>query len=244
MYDLVGERFGVALARRLVGLVSLFWLSAIGQAALATQVPIAEPAGESSPRVASEEAQWVVVKTQPGRGEQCLVCGLPILDTNAVFVRYKGRLFAVTEKLMDDFAADPDLYFSQLQVLGALFDERAPGETALHQFWLFLGLYVLAGLVAGGACGYLAVCKGLPPVRWFFAGLVVNVAALAALLCMHKSRDFAAPAGIPAGLCKVPTTYAPAYCPHCGAENHPACRACSGCGAAMQPSVTAETDRI
>ncbi|MCZ6735652.1 MAG: hypothetical protein O7C65_07685, partial [Planctomycetota bacterium] len=142
------------------------------------------------------------------------------------------------------FAADPDRYFSQLQVLGALFDERAPAETPPHQFWLFLGLYVLAGLVAGGACGYLAVCKGLPPVRWFFAGLLVNVAAIAALLCMHKSRAFAAPAGIPAGLCKVPTTYAPVYCPHCGAENHPATGACSDCGAAMQPSVTAETDRI
>ncbi|MCZ6543881.1 MAG: hypothetical protein O6768_09465 [Planctomycetota bacterium] len=241
MHDLVGERFGVALARFLVCLVSLVWLSAIGQAAPA---PIAETATESSPRVASEEAQWVVVKTQPGRGEQCLVCGLPIRDANAVFVRYKGRLFAVTEKLMDDFAGDPDRYFSQLQVLGALFDERAPAATPPHQFWLFLGLYVLAGLVAGGACGYLAVCKGLPPVRWFFGGLVVNVAAIAALLCMHKSRDFAAPAGIPAGLCKVPTTYAPVYCPHCGAENHPATGACSDCGAAMQPSVTAETDRI
>ncbi|MCZ6653262.1 MAG: hypothetical protein O7D91_09580, partial [Planctomycetota bacterium] len=186
----------------------------------------------------------VVVRTQPGQGEQCLVCGLPIRDAKAVYVRYKGRLFAVKEQLLDKFAADPDRYFSQLQVLGALFDERAPAATPLRQVWLFLGLYVLAGLVAGGACGYLAVCKGLPPARWFFAGLVVNIGALAALLCMHKSRDFAAPAGIPAGLCKVPTTYAPVYCPGCGAENHPATGACSDCGAAMQPSVTAETDRI
>ena len=69
MYDVVGERLRVTLARLVVGLVSLLGLIAIGQAALATQVPIAEPAGESSPRVASEEAQWVVVKTQPGRGE-------------------------------------------------------------------------------------------------------------------------------------------------------------------------------
>ena len=244
MHHLVWGRLRAALARLFLGLVSLCWLSAIGQAALATPAPIAETAGESSLRIASEQAGWVVVRTQPGQGEQCLVCGLPILDANAVYVRYKGRLFPVTERLLDDFAADPDRYFSQLQVLGALFDERAPAETPPHQFWLFLGLYVLAGLVAGGACGYLAVCKGLPPVRWFFGGLVVNVAAIAVLLCMHKSRDFAAPAGIPAGLCKVPTTYAPVYCPHCGAENHPATGACSGCGAAMQPSVTAETDRI
>ncbi len=244
MHDLVEQRFGMAVARLLVGLVSLFWISAISQTTLATQVPIAEPAGESSPRVASEDAQWVVVKTQPGRGEQCLVCGLPIRDANAVYVRYKGRLFAVTERLLDDFAADPDRYFSQLQVLGALFDERAPAEAPLHQFWLFLGLYVLAGLVAGGACGYLAVCKGLPPVRWFFAGLVVNVAALAVVMCKHRSPDFTAPAGIPAGLCKVPTTYAPVYCPHCGAENHPASEVCSGCNATMQPTVTPETDRI
>ena len=66
MHHLVWGRLRAALARLFLGLVSLCWLSAIGQAALATPAPIAETASESSPRVASEEAPWVVVKTQPG----------------------------------------------------------------------------------------------------------------------------------------------------------------------------------
>jgi hypothetical protein len=117
-------------------------------------------------------------------------------------------------------------------------------ERPMGRGWLWLGLYVTAGLVAGAACAYLAVGRALRPLPWFLAGLAGNVVALAILATRPAGDRRALPEGVPPGLVKVATTHAPAACPVCGATNHPAAAACSACGAALSPTVQAETARI
>lgn len=127
---------------------------------------------------------------------------------------------------------------------GALFQEATEPSSPLKDAWLVLGLYVVAGLVAGALCGYLAVGRGLSPLPWFFAGLLLNVVALGAVLLTRGSADLSRfPGGIPAGLTKVPTTRAPQRCSRCSADNHPAARVCLSCGSRLEPLVEAETDR-
>ena len=195
------------------------------------------------PLSGQEEQRWVVIEERPGAGEQCLVCRQAVHGESVAEVRYKGRTFHVKEAMLEAFAASPDDYFRELEVRGALFDERSLGG-ALAGGWLWLGIYVLAGLVFGALCGFLAVSKALPPVPWFFAGLAGNVVALGVLLIRPPGDVGALPSGIPPGLAKVPVTRTPLPCPTCGAPNHPSAFRCSGCNAALSPSVAAETSKI
>jgi len=128
------------------------------------------------------------------------------------------------------------------QPKGALFQPPEEPSSPLKDAWLFLGLYVVLGLVAGATCGYLAVGRGLSPLPWFFAGLLLNVVALGVLLVARRPSDLSHyPGGIPSGLTKVPTTRAPQRCPGCGADNHPAARVCTSCRGPLVPLVDAET---
>lgn len=125
---------------------------------------------------------------------------------------------------------------------GALFQQPEDASSPLKDAWLILGLYVILGLVAGATCGYLAVGRGLSPLPWFFAGLLLNVVALAVLVIARRPADLSHyPGGIPSGLKKVPTTRAPRRCPGCGANNHPAARSCTSCRGPLNPLVEAET---
>jgi hypothetical protein len=185
----------------------------------------------------------VVLREKPGEGEQCLVCGQAIYDYDVVQMRHKGRTFWVAAPMLADLASDPETYFRKLEPRSALFDEMAIRERPMTRGWLWLGLYVLAGLVCGGLAAYSAVGRALPPRRWFFAGLAGNVLALAALATRPAGDASRLPAGVPRGLAKVATTRSPVTCPVCGAGNHPAAAACSTCGAVLAPAVEAETAR-
>lgn len=180
----------------------------------------------------------------PGQGEQCLVCRQPIHGATVVTVRYKGRVFHVKAAMLDELEADPESHFRVLQAHSALFDEDAMegtiGAAAGGRGWLYFGLYVLAGLLFGAVSGGVAVARGHRPLRWFFAGLVVNVVALGALLARPRGAE-GGPEGLPAGLAKVALTRSPRRCPHCGAPNHPAARTCSGCSGRLRAAAEAET---
>lgn len=191
-----------------------------------------------------EEPAMTELERRPGVGERCIVCGMRIEGDEIVEVRYKGRTFHVAAKMLDELETTPDVYFRKLQARSALFDERAMEGRETASGWLLFGGYVLLGLVFGALCAYLAVGRALRPLPWFFAGLVANVVALAVLLTRPRGDAAALPAGIPDGLAKVPTTRAPARCPSCGAQNHPAAAACSTCGAALVPTAVAETARV
>ena len=179
----------------------------------------------------------------PGEGEQCLVCRQPVHGATMVEVRYKGRIFHVKEEMMDELRADPEAYFRPLQSRSALFDEEAlegaMGAQKRQRGWLYFGLYVLLGLSAGAVCGALAVSRALPPLPWFFAGLVANLPAIAWLLTRPRG-DSAGPEGVPSGLVKVPRTRTPRPCPHCGGPNHPAATVCARCRGRLTPKVAAE----
>lgn len=190
----------------------------------------------------TETPGWVILDERPGDGEQCLVCGKRIFDEDVVEIRYQGRTFHVGAPFLSDFKNDPDQYFVKLQARSALFDEAAMQTPPMAYGWLWLGVYVVAGLIFGAACAYVAVSRALAPIPWFFAGLLGNVIALVAVFVCPRGE--ASVCGIPRGLRKVPTTRAPSPCPSCSATNHPAARRCSVCGSDLQPSVEPETARV
>ncbi len=199
--------------------------------------------------IESEQAhanRWAVLDQFSGQGEQCLVCDKQVFGKDVVEIRYRGRVFhVVAGEMFEIFGQDPERYFRKLQARSALFDESAvaPTQKQMSVAWLGIGLYVLLGLIIGAACSYLAVAKGLPPAPWFFAGLVGNGAVLAALLNAKSRHDNAAPAGIPPGLKKVPTTHTPVICYACGTENHPSAVLC-GCGVKLEPTARSEVPLV
>ncbi len=121
--------------------------------------------------------------------------------------------------------------------------ETPPLETG----WLVFGLYVLAGLLAGAVCSYVALDRGLPAWGWFFAGLAANVVAVAAVMTRGRAAGATGgPAGSglsKPGMTKIPTTPSPVACGHCGERNHPAASACASCGHALEPAFEPETAR-
>jgi uncharacterized paraquat-inducible protein A len=145
---------------------------------------------------------------------------------------------------MAEWNENSESLFASLQPRSALFQETSKPASPLARGWFLLGLYIMLGLLAGAVCGYVAVARGLAPMRWFFAGLAFNVVALLALLARPRADTSKLPAGIPPGLAKVPTTRTPMPCPKCGAENHPAATRCTGCGADLQPSVESDLQRL
>lgn len=258
-------RFRVAAAFALAALVGCGGAFAFGPQESRTAEPAAAPASSQEtasgePRAVAGEPQgpgtagptastappapWQVLDEHPGRGEQCLVCGQRIFEIPVVEVRYKGRRFHVAGPMLPEFQADPDLYFEKLQARSALFDERAVAPREMSGGWLGLGVYVLIGLVFAAACGYLAVARARAPLPWFFAGLIGNVIALAALVATPRGDASRLPAGVPPGLAKVPTTRSPVACPACGTANHPAAAACGECGGRLEPAVESETARV
>lgn len=212
-------------------------LAVIGASAFADVDPV-------DPVELPDASGWIIVDERPGDGEQCLVCRKRVYGEDVVEISYKGRTFFVGKPFMGDFEADPARYFARLQARSALFDENAmPPDRQMAFGWLWLGVYVLAGLFCAAACGYLAVCKALTPLPWFFAGLFGNVAALALIMFVRRRDAATLPAGIPAGFVKVPTTRAPVPCPACGRTNHPSAGRCADCGAPLTPTVEPETGR-
>ena len=176
------------------------------------------------------------------KGGFCLVCGKR-QECEPQQVREGRRIFLCPEACAEAWQADPEHFFRRLQAHSVLVDEKAVVLLDLMSGWMWFGLYVLVGLIFAGACGFLAVERARAPLLWFLLGLVINVVALLLLLARGKGQLVAAPEGIPAGLCKVPVTRAPARCPSCGQENHPTAEECPGCGAALTPRGEAEVRR-
>ncbi len=190
-----------------------------------------------------ESPQWVEIDRRPGDGEQCLVCRKRIFDEEVVEIRFQGRTFHVGAPLMGDFVENPRFYFKRLQARTALFDESALEAPPMAVGWLWFGFYVLIGVIFSAVCGYVAVAKARPPMPWFVAGLLGNIAAFVVLLSV-PGGDAPCPAGIPRGLRKVPVTRTPSACVSCGCANHPSAAACSDCGTTLIPQVEAETVRV
>jgi hypothetical protein len=203
-------------------------------------MPPSGRAQEARPPVDRDASGWQEIERRPGEGERCLVCGLRAQGDEVVEIRYKGRTFHVKAMMLKEFAQSPDTYFRQLQARGALFDERAMEQKTYSPIWLWLGGYVLIGLLSAAVCGAVAVGRGQAPIPWFFAGLAGNLAALFLLLVVVKRA-----VGVPTspGLTKVPTTHAPVACTQCAVGNHPTAAVCVACGTRLHPAYEAEASR-
>jgi len=201
-----------------------------------------------APVVGASDAgnEIVVLREFAGQGEQCLVCRVAVHGEPIAEVRFKGRTFHVRLDMLSDFRKQPEFYFASLEARSGLFDEGsvAADPRGGSYGWFGFGLYMLTGLVFGAACGAIAVGRSRAPWPWFFAGLVVNVFALAALLTRGPGEPASHIDGIPPGLRKVPTTRDPIACPACRSQLHPAARLCSQCGAELSPRVRAETAEV
>ena len=177
-------------------------------------------------------------------GDRCLACDAEIGDADFVLLHRGRRVPMHAGACEEHWNADTTGVFAKLQPRGALFQEAASEAEhygAAKSPWFWLGVYMLAGLVCAAASAYLAVNRAQAPLPWFFAGLVGNVAALAVLVFIIPRGDATLlPAGVPAGLAKVPTTRAPRPCNACGTELHPSAAICSGCGVTLTPLVASE----
>jgi hypothetical protein len=150
-----------------------------------------------------------------------------------------GRVVYLHPACAAAFDRDPARYAARVLPRGALFQEPLDRAPPLSRIWLYASLYLLSGLVAGGACAYLALGRGRSGLAWFALGLALNVLAFG-FLCLSPRRS-AAPA--PAGLAKVPVTRDPLPCPRCGHLNHPSSDRCLGCGAPLEPRAPSEARR-
>lgn len=216
---------GQALKRSAAWLAGTIAITATTAAATPPAPPIVAPAADA------------------GRGSTpCLVCRQPVVEGAGERSVHRGRNIVVhANPCAAQWRADPDRYFATLQPRGVLFDEESVRQHA-GPGWLIASGLILAGVLFGAGCAYVAVAKGLRPGVWFGLGFAGNAVALF-VLALRPSRRTDFPAGIPRGLRKVPLTLTPLGCA-CGAPNHPTARHCARCGSALASRGTPESARV
>jgi hypothetical protein len=205
--------------------------------------PLAQ-AQSSAPQSAPEEirsgGKVVGHRVSPRKGDICAQCYHAVGENDVVYLINGQRVALHSREMEPDLSGQLLRLVAQLQPRGAFLG--AGKEAALSTFWFYFGLYVLTGLVFGALAAHRALHKGYSAAAWFGAGFLLNVVGFMLLLA-RPSRTVAAPAGVPAGLHKIPSTYEPQICA-CGAENHPSATACSTCGAKLEPRVVSEAQRV
>ncbi len=200
----------------------------------------------SAAAVAQESPDKIPYKVLSAKpGERCSICGV-LLTEQDVALLVRGRRVPLNRAMVDSFLANQEKYFAAKQPRGALFSEEMTEQAGvslggISAGWFWFGLYILVALIFSGLSGYAAVSKGLPPIRYFFAGFVFSVFGYLYVL----TRPALAKKGeIPEGLVKVPVTAAPVACPNCGYGNHPSAKVCAGCRGTLQPAMQSEVARV
>ncbi len=168
------------------------------------------------------------------KGETCVVCNTPVGEEDDAYL-VDGQRVAVMSAMREEFLRNPLQYVTRLRPEGMVFSSRQP-ET-LPGSYLWAGVFVLIGLMFGGACAHMAMVKGLSSWQWFFLGFFLSVPACLALAGKAAAED--APKA-PAGLGKIPSTRSSIPCAGCGEANHPASSKCGRCGAALHPAAPSE----
>lgn len=174
-------------------------------------------------------------------GETCITCGKPITKHDVTYMVEGQRVAVHNGPCLGALAAKPVEWLSTLKPHGAFLDATA-ANAGLSSGWLFFGSYILLGLIFGALAAHRAFSVGRDPLVWLAVGFLTNIIGYAVLLALPP-QEVHALAGVPSGLGKIAATYAPEACPACGAENHPAARACSGCGGALTPHIISEVQR-
>jgi len=191
---------------------------------------------------ARETAPYRVL--EPRAGETCIVCDKVIGPKDRVY-EVEGQRVPVHVGACDiAFLRNPSLYLARLKPRGAFLSAEPNLGPNISWGWFAFGVYVLLGLMFGAFCAYRAVNHALKPWPWFLAGFFLNLFGFLALVTRPAGKSSMAPAGLPRGLVKVPTTSSPRVCPRCGTPNHPAATSCSGCGREIEPVVISEVSRV
>ena len=190
----------------------------------------------SQEKLPSHGLEYSVTEVRPG--DHCIVSGKP-LDPKDICLMVEGRRVPLKREALDIFLQNPEKYFAKLQPKSALFTEDMGQGKPLNLSWFFFGVYVLIGLLFAALTAHTAVAKGLSPIPWFFAGLLINAFGYLAVL----ARKSESTEEVPEGLTKVPVTAQPVNCVKCGYENHPSAKTCPACGSAISPQATSEAER-
>jgi len=231
--------------------MALAMVAVLGAASLQPMLAHPQPGntGSAPPEIQSSTAaeDWVVngkvvgISIPPRPGEICLVCNRPVEGDQLAYL-VDGQRVAVHRGSCDSsFRSNPGRWLARLKPHGA-FLAAEPGQEPLAGAVFYAGLYVLIGLVFGALSAHRAFSAGYQPLGWFALGLLFNFAAYLFLISRPR-REVAAPAGVPAGLRKIASTFSPETCPRCGAANHPSGAQCSGCGAELQPKFRSEVEK-
>ena len=101
---------------------------------------------------------------------------------------------------------------------------------------------MLVGLIFAALSAQHALRGGYNPLTALLLGLRLNVLGYSFVITRPR-LEVKAPAGVPAGLHKIPTTYDPQPCPGCGSENHPSATRCLSCGSALSPQIASEVEK-
>ena len=247
-----GLREGKQMDNLIKGLLAFM----LGAASLAPGLALqTAPAGQSAGAVASSAdstapqgphelklPNGATARKVPTReGEICAVCGKPVSEHGIAYQVEGQRVALHRGDCLGVFNAQPERWLRKLKPRGAFLDASATTPSLSSNF-LFLGLYVLAGLLFGALAAHRALSVGRNPLAWLAVGLVTTLPGFLALLTLPKG-EVKGPAGVPSGLAKIATTYAPAACPVCGTENHPSALKCLGCGSDLSPKMTSEVAR-
>jgi hypothetical protein len=212
--------------------------------------------GGMSPQASQErviDGVAVGPRVRPRSGETCIVCNNPVGPDDSVYLVQGQRVPVHAGAEEHEFFLHPRKYLMRLKPLGGALlgaDSNQPGmanragddRPGVSSMWIYLGLYVLLGLVFAALCAHRALHTGYSPGLWFGLGLVLNIVAYILLLTRPK-REVYAPAGVPSGLGKIAATHSPQRCPQCGAFNHPSAIRCLHCGANLSPRVDSEVSR-
>jgi hypothetical protein len=207
-----------------------------GQAAQTPGKKTAEPL----PQEIVRNGKVIGHRVSPRPGEICTLCYQPVEENDAAYVVQGQRVALHTAEIESDYSGQLLRLVAQLRPRGAFV---GAGEDAnLASGWFYFGLYVLTGLIFGALAAHRALHKGYNPAAWFAVGLALNLVGFLVLVS-RPAREVIAPAGVPAGLRKISSTFEPQVCA-CGAENHPSAAQCSTCGAQLEPRVASEAQRV
>jgi hypothetical protein len=224
--------------------LSIFLVSASRSHA---QQPLTPAAGITTstaaqpPQELRVDGQIIGERVPPQPGEICLVCGNPIGSDDAVYLVNGHRVPLHAKICYGAFNQNPWKYLAVINPHGAFLGSGGEAQH-ISLAWFFFGLYILLGLVFAALCAQRAVNTGHNPVAWFAAGIVLNVIAYVLLLARPRGEVYA-PAGVAGGFHKIPATYSPVACAHCGTPNHPSARKCLNCGAELEAQVVSEVQK-
>ncbi len=232
-------------ARSTLIAVFLAWASgAVARQDLQEQVPTPQPvtAGKQSPRVPEElSTNATVQRVTPAPGEVCTVCDQPVKSGDLVYLVDGQRVPVHAGDCDAALRANPQRWLARLRPRGGAF-LGTDARVGLTNAWLYAGLYVLVGLLFAAVCAQRALRAGYSPLTGLLLGLAFNVLGYLFVITRPK-RQVKAPAGVPAGLHKIPTTYKPQPCPWCGGGNHPSATKCASCGSPLAPQIGSEVEK-